>query len=142
MTATARLGSCLVAAAWVLLGGGGAPAGDYKTVQTLLETGETIVGEPIVYPPGQADIVSMIVTMAPGEETGRHQHPVPTFAYILEGEVTVDYEGHGARTYRQGEAFMEAEAVWHNGRNTGHVPVRILAVFMGAKGEADVKRPQ
>ena len=141
MSATARLGSCLAVAAWLLLTGGGAPASDYKNVETLLDTGQTVMGEPIVYPPPPARITSSIVTMAPGEETGRHKHPVPTYGYILEGEVTVTYEGHGTRTYRQGEAFMEAENVWHNGRNTGTGPVRILVVFMGAQGLADVARP-
>jgi quercetin dioxygenase-like cupin family protein len=63
---------------------------------------------------------------------------VPLFAYILDGELTVDYGAHGRRTYRAGEAFMEAMAVTHFGVNTGREPVRLLAVYMGAKGSDDV----
>ena len=142
MTAIARIGIRFLPAAWALLIAGAAHAGDYKNVETLLETSETVMGEPIVYPPPPARVASSIVTMAPGEETGRHKHPVPTYGYILEGEITVTYEGRGARTYRQGEAFMEAENVWHNGRNSGTGPARILVVFLGAQGLADVARPE
>lgn len=105
------------------------------TVASLLDTGETVLGQPIVYPRSEpAKVVSVIVTMLPGEETGWHRHDVPMFGLILEGEVTVDYGAKGTRVYRQGEAVMEAIDVAHNGRNTGAVPARILAVFMGAKG--------
>jgi len=63
---------------------------------------------------------------------------VPLFAYILDGELTVDYGDRGTRTYRRGEAFMEAMDVAHAGINTGTQPVRLLAVYMGAKGAEDV----
>jgi len=52
--------------------------------------------------------------------------------------LTVDYGTHGTRTYRQGQAFMEAMDVAHAGINTGTQPVRILAVYMGAQGASDV----
>lgn len=109
-----------------------------ETVTSLLDTQETVIGQPIAYPQASpAKVVSAIVTMLPGEETGWHMHDVPMFGYILEGEVTVDYGAHGKRTYRAGAAMMEALDVAHNGRNTGAIPVRILAVFMGAVGVAD-----
>lgn len=108
------------------------------TIAALLDTGRTIVGQPIAYPTGApAKITSAIVTMLPGEETGWHRHDVPMFGYILEGEVTVDYGEKGTRIYRRGDAVMEAIDWPHNGRNTGAVPARILAVFMGADGVPD-----
>ena len=104
-------------------------------VASLLDTSETVLSQPITYPAqAPAKVVSAIVTMLPGEETGWHKHDVPMFGYILEGEVTVDYGTKGIRVYRQGDAVMEAIEVPHNGRNTGQVPARILAVFMGAAG--------
>ena len=140
MTARWKIGTCL--AAFLLLGASGAPRKDYQNVETLLETGKTVMGETIVYPPAPARVSSLVVTMAPGEETGRHKHPVPTYGYILEGEITVLYEGRGPRTYTEGEAFMEAEDVWHNGRNSGAGPARVLVVFMGAEGLSDVAHPK
>lgn len=105
------------------------------TITALLDTRDTIIGQPIAYPTGApAKITSAIVTMMPGEETGWHQHDVPMFGYILEGEVTVDYGKKGTRVYRRGDAVMEAMDWPHNGRNSGNVPARILAVFMGADG--------
>jgi quercetin dioxygenase-like cupin family protein len=110
------------------------------TVASLLSTGQTILSQPIAYPTqSPAKIVSAIVTMLPGEETGWHQHDVPMFGYILEGEVTVTYAGKGTHVYRQGDALMEAIDIPHNGRNTGKIPARILAVFMGADGVPDTE---
>ena len=110
------------------------------TVASLLSTGQTILSQPIAYPThSPAKIVSAIVTMLPGEETDWHQHDVPMFGYILEGEVTVTYAGKGTHVYRQGDALMEAIDIPHNGRNTGKIPARILAVFMGADGVPDTE---
>jgi quercetin dioxygenase-like cupin family protein len=105
----------------------------------LLSTGATIVGETLHYPTGgPAHVTTSIIVVAPGARTIVHKHGVPLFAYILEGELTVDYGAHGIRTYRPGDAFMEAMDVAHYGVNGGAQPVRILAVFMGADGAEDV----
>lgn len=104
-------------------------------VQALLSSGQTIAGETISYPSGApARITAAIVTFAPGQETGWHTHGIPAFGYILDGELTVDYGDQGSRLYKAGDALLEAIDRPHNGRNTGSVPMRILAVFMGAEG--------
>jgi quercetin dioxygenase-like cupin family protein len=106
-----------------------------KSVDTLLATGKTIVGEQIVYPEGSpAKVTSVLITMGPGEKTGWHTHGVPVFGYILEGELTVDYGDKGTHVYRSGDALLEAINVRHNGQNTGSDPLRLLVVFMGADG--------
>jgi quercetin dioxygenase-like cupin family protein len=113
-------------------------AKDYPAVP-LLSTGTSILGETIHYPTaGPAHVTAAIVTLAPGERTILHRHGVPLFAYILDGELTVDYGTHGSRSYRQGQSFMEAMAVAHFGVNKGAQPVRLLAVYMGAIGAKDV----
>ena len=115
-----------------------ASAQNYNLTGTV-STSKTIVGEDIVYPTtGKAVVTSAIVVMAPGERTILHRHGVPLFAYMLEGELTVDYGAQGTRVYRQGDSFMEAMNVSHAGRNTGTTTVRILAVYMGAEGSKDV----
>lgn len=104
----------------------------------LISSGTTVVGETIKYPEtGAANVTAAIITLAPGAATIEHEHGVPLFAYMLDGELTVDYGAHGKRVYRKGDAFMEAMAVPHAGTNTGNVPVRILAVYMGAVGAKD-----
>lgn len=107
--------------------------------ETLLSASTSIVGEKLRYPTtGAAHVTAAIVTLAPGGKTIMHRHGVPLFAYILEGELTVDYGRHGKRTYQAGQSFMEAMAVPHFGINNGAQPVRLLAVYMGAKGAKDV----
>jgi quercetin dioxygenase-like cupin family protein len=115
-----------------------APAKD-NPAAPILSTGTTILGETIRYPrTGPAHVTAAIVTLAPGARTIMHKHGVPLFAYILDGELTVDYGRHGTRAYRQGQSFMEAMAVAHFGVNNGSQPVRLLAVYMGAKHAKDV----
>ena len=130
--------TALLLAASLVLGSGAASADQYPAV-SLLSGSRTVVGEDIVYPTtGKAVVTAMIVTLAPGEKTVIHRHGVPLFAYILEGAVTVDYGAHGVKTYTQGQSFLEAMHVAHAGRNAGGIPVKILAVYMGAEGSQDV----
>jgi quercetin dioxygenase-like cupin family protein len=110
----------------------------YPSVE-LLSTTTTVLGEPIRYPEtGPARVTSTIVTLAPHSEAALHVHPAPMYAYILEGEVIVDYGPQGRRTYTQGQALMEAMTAPHKGINVTDRPVRILCVFMGAEGTANV----
>lgn len=104
----------------------------------LISTGKNIVGETIHYPKGAAHVTAAIVTLAPGGRTIVHKHGVPLFAYILSGTLTVNYGKHGTRTYKTGDAFMEAMDVAHYGINNGKEPVKILAVYMGAQGAKNV----
>src|SRR5207237_1488818 len=104
----------------------------------ILSTGTTVTGEPIRYPTGAAaHITAVEITLAPGQQTGWHMHPVPLFGYILEGELTVDYGAVGQRVFHKGDGLAEAMNEAHNGRNTGQGPVKILAVFIGAQGVRD-----
>jgi len=112
--------------------------GGYPAVP-LLSTSKTIVGETIRYPrTGEAHVTAAIFTLEPGGKSILHKHGVPLFAYILEGELTVDYGKHGTRTYKKGDSLMEAMNVAHFSVNNGAEPVRLLAVYMGAKGAKDV----
>lgn len=106
-------------------------------VTPLLVTDRTIIGEAIAYPAGPARVTAAVVAMQPAEETGWHRHGLPLFAYILEGELTVDYGPNGKRTYKTGDSFMEAIDAAHNGRNTGGGLMRVLVVYMGAEGKTN-----
>lgn len=112
-------------------------SGGYPAVP-LLQTGKTIVGETIRYPKGAAHVTAAIFTLEPGGKSMLHKHGVPLFAYILEGELTVDYGKHGKRVYKQGDSLMEAMNVAHFSTNPTAQPVRLLAVYMGSKKAKDV----
>ncbi|MEQ9565423.1 MAG: hypothetical protein RLN85_06360, partial [Pseudomonadales bacterium] len=64
------------------------PAVDVHDGVPLLDSGVNFVGEQVRYPKGKARIKSMLATMAPGQKTGWHKHGVPTYGYILEGQIT------------------------------------------------------
>jgi len=104
-------------------------------VQLLTDQASTVLGQPLSYPTGgAAQVSSAIITLDPGAETGLHRHDAPMYAYILDGEVTVTYDGGVVKAYPAGTALLEAVGTAHNGRNLGSKPVRILVVNIGAKG--------
>ena len=111
------------------------PPSYQKLLTPLLESGQTIIGEPIAYPSGTPKVTGAVVVLPPGKETGWHIHSVPLFAYVLQGEISVDYGDKGVKAYKAGDAFLEAMNQPHNGMNKGTVPVQILAVYMGAEGK-------
>ena len=112
------------------------------TVKPWLQTATTADGSPIVYPTGAGEVTLAEVTIAPGAETGWHRHPVPVFAFVLEGTLEVQQEGGRTNTYAAGQGFAEALNVRHNGRNRGTTPVRLRVVYCGVKGEPiTVKAP-
>lgn len=115
------------------------PAQDYPAARPILSSGTTVAGETIHYPTdSEAQVTAAIINVAPGQRTGWHRHGVPLFAYILAGELTVDYGTKGIRNYKSGDGFLEAMNWPHDGRNTGTTPVSILVVYMGAKGAPQV----
>ena len=102
----------------------------YQKVEEVFNGNKTVVGETIDFPRDGDSVRALVVTMGPGEKTGWHRHGAPLFAYILDGELTVTYQGIGNRVYRSGDALLEAMSVLHRGHNTGTKDVQILAVFL------------
>ena len=107
------------------------------SVEALLSATKTTIGQMLTYPEGQAKITAVIVSIAPGKETGWHLHNVPLFGYILEGEATVDYGADGRKTYQTGDSLLEAVDSQHNGINTSQNLTRILVVYSGAEAVAN-----
>jgi quercetin dioxygenase-like cupin family protein len=146
LSPTALRSACLIAIGLLLASGAALaqsappPADTHGGTRMVLQTGKTVTDELIVYPAGKPKITAVEITLAPGQQTGWHTHPVPLFGYILEGELTVDYGPLGKRIYRQGEALVEAMNEAHNGHNSGAGAVKILAVFIGAEGIPDTTR--
>lgn len=108
------------------------PSAYQNLLTPLLQGGTDVLGTPLAYPAGTPSITAAIVTVPPGGETGWHLHEVPLFAYILEGELTVDYGAKGKKTYRAGDSVLEAIGWAHNGTNTGTVPMKLVGVYMGS----------
>lgn len=103
-----------------------------QTVKLLLESSTTVAGTPLKYPAGTPKFTANLSTLEPGGFTPRHQHPVPTFIYVVEGTLAVDVDGAGTREVKAGEAFMEVVNTWHRNRNPSSTArVQYLLVFAG-----------
>jgi quercetin dioxygenase-like cupin family protein len=110
------------------------PAG-FKT-QPLLKTGQTRDNQPIAYPKtDKPEIVSVIGVIEPGGRTPLHEHPFPTYAFVLEGEVELQSHGGQPARYKAGEAYIEALNHKHQLFNKGNVPAKVLVVFVGEEGK-------
>jgi len=101
----------------------------------LIQTTKTEAGQDIRYPSAPAQITTLLLEIAPGGQTGRHMHPVPSANYVLEGEVTIELDDHRQLTYRAGQAFVGAVQTWHNAFNRGPIPAKVLVVFVGQEGQ-------
>jgi len=104
------------------------------TVDTLLETATTVLGQDFAYPEGKAKITAAVLTVPPQGTVALHKHPVPLFVYILQGAITVEYEAVGPITYQAGDSFVEAFQWPHQAHNAGRGVVKILTVYAGADG--------
>ena len=78
----------------------------------------------------------ILAEIAPGAATGKHVHPAHEFAYVLEGEGTLEVEGNQAVSLRQGVAIHQPPGQVHNGRNTSATSaLKILAVYIAEKDQ-------
>ena len=115
-----------------------ASPGKPESSVVLNKEAQTVLDQLLQYPSGsQAQVSSAILTIAPGVSTGLHKHDAPMYAYILEGTLTVTYEGGIVKEFSAGSAILEAVGTPHNGENKTDKPVKILVVNMGAEGVAN-----
>ncbi len=120
---------CLIAAPAVAL----EPSAALK-VTPLLKTTTSWDGKPIVYPDGQAEVSALVIEIAPGGETDWHQHPVPSFGMVLEGTLEVQLKDGQVKRIEAGQALAEVVNTFHNGRNVGDKPLKLLVIYAGSVG--------
>ena len=115
------------------------PAPGKPEVSTVLDKqAQTVLDQLLTYPVGsQAQVSSAVLTFAPGVSTGLHKHEAPLYVYVLEGTITVTYEGGIVKNYSEGSAILEAVGTAHNGENRTDKPVKLLVVNIGAEGVAN-----
>ncbi|WP_172282623.1 cupin domain-containing protein [Chryseobacterium sp. LAM-KRS1] len=84
----------------------------------------------------EQEVKMVIVNFSPGEVSAPHRHPIPTFGYVLEGELESTFDGK-VYHYKAGDAFYEKPDGLHSGtRNMSKdKPARLLAFFVGDKGK-------
>ena len=109
-------------------------------VTPLLKTTTSWNGQPLTYPGGQAEATGLLVEIAPGGETGWHEHAVPSFGLLLEGELEVTLKDGQVKRLRAGEALAEVVNTPHNGRNAGRGPAKIMVFYAGAAGQPTTRK--
>jgi len=105
------------------------------TAEPLIKTTVNRDNEAIVYPTGKPEIISVIGTLEKGGRTALHEHPVPVYVYILEGEAEVQSEGSEPQRYKAGEALIETQNRKHQAFNVADGPTKLLVVFIGEEGK-------
>ncbi len=113
------------------------------TAKVLKKTSVTGNGQKISYPLTEnAEVTAMTVDLAPGAETGWHQHPVPVYAYVVSGTLSVELEDGQVFSFGTGEAVIEVVNTLHNGKNRGTEPVQLAVFYLGAEGMPNVEKPE
>ncbi len=101
-------------------------------VTPLMKAGTSWDGKAIVYPQGAAEVTGLIVEIAAGGQTGWHEHPVASFAYVLEGTLEVTRASGETKLLHAGEMFPEVVNTLHNGRALEGKPVKLLVLYAGS----------
>lgn len=104
-------------------------------VSTILKTQTSWDGKPIEYPSGKAEVTGMVIEIPPGGETGWHQHPVNSFAMILEGELEVKLKDGSTKRLKKGEGLAEVSNTFHNGRNVSSETLKLVVFYTGVAGQ-------
>lgn len=108
----------------------------------VLTGSKTITGQALEYPSTESpEVSSVLVEIEPGGQSGRHKHPVAPQIYVIEGEVTIEFDDGKQKIFPAGKAFLEAMNTWHNAKNLGDKPVKMLVVFFGEKDRKNMIRP-
>ena len=116
--------------------GGLNPLPEGFETKPLLKATATRDKDPIAYPKGKPELTSVIGVIQPKGRTPLHEHPIPTYVYVLDGEVELQTEGASPQTYKAGEAYIESLGRKHQLHNKGASPARVLVVFIGEEGKA------
>lgn len=122
---------------------GTAKAEEYRNVQVkkLIVSSSSSDGSPLAYlRTDSPEVTALIVHIPVGGSTGWHRHPVPVYAYVQNGALTVELKNGRTFLFKKGDAILEVVNTPHNGYNSGHVPVTLVVFYTGAVGVPNVIR--
>jgi len=77
------------------------------------------------------------VTYPPGAESASHQHPGPTFGYVVRGKIRWAINGEAAKVLEAGQSFFEPMGSVHStaANASDTEPAVIMAVILGKPGD-------
>jgi quercetin dioxygenase-like cupin family protein len=86
-------------------------------------------------PDGKYQNSLVMVEIPVGGREGRHTHPGPLIVHVVEGTLTLEYEGKPTTPYKAGETFVVETGKVHQGINMGTAPIKAIASFVTEKGK-------
>ena len=104
-----------------------------SSADLFLKSDKSWDGGDVSYPQGNAEITSIKIRLEEGKNTKFHCHPVPTFGYILEGQLQVETKNNKIIIMNQGESLLEVMKTTHQGTAING-PVELVVFYAGAKG--------
>lgn len=77
------------------------------------------------------------VTYPPGVVSAAHQHPGPTFGYVVSGRIRWAINGEPAKVLEAGQSFFEPMGSVHStsANDSATEPAKIAVVILGKPGE-------
>lgn len=113
------------------------PTSDAITLDS--KQGKTIIGQDFKYPSGTPLVKGRIVEIKPGQNIEWHKHAIPVYAYVISGELKVDYGSKGQKVIPAGESYIEAMNWCHQGMANGKKPAKLLVVYLGQQQPDQIK---
>ncbi len=135
----------IIAILMVLLLNSAVQAEEYRNVEVkrLLASTTSSNGQPLAYlQTDKPEVTALVVHFPPGGSTGWHKHPVPVYAYVLEGSLHVELKDGRVFVFKKGDAILEVVNTLHNGYNAGSEPATLVVFYTGAVGVPNVIREQ
>lgn len=86
-----------------------------------------------MYSKGAVELSVLRITIAPHSKLKWHTHPMPSAAYIVSGEITIEQLGVKKRHFVAGEVVRETVNILHRGI-TRERPVVLIVFYAGVKG--------
>jgi len=108
------------------------------------------LGNKLTYPTGDAAITSQVKVWEPGFSSPWHYHPYTGVAYVLQGELTENYDTETSledssseksatltQSYKAGDkAFLGVSNTWHFSQNLGDEDLIFMVTWLAEEGEA------
>lgn len=103
-------------------------------IQELMRTGASWNAAAYgAYPQGVAEPVVVKIAMPAHQELAWHSHPMPSFAYILSGEITVEDDKGSKAHFTAGQVMPETVHTAHRAV-VGDQPATFIVFYAGTKG--------
>ena len=119
----------------------------FKNGDIMTSATQDPLGNVFSYPTGEASVTSQVKVWEPGFKSPWHYHPYTGVAYVVQGELTVNYDTETplnatggeksivlSESYKAGDkAFLGVANTWHLSENKGSEDLIFIVSWLGEK---------